>query len=209
MVSTAPKKTVLKKEKQSAAKKKVVVSYLKETSAGSSGTANKTVSVKKKTKQMPSKHKSSLKTAGEKSVVKKTLKEKKSREKTGASKNRLFDLRKSLIRKKETILKEAKDEIAKYVSGENKQLVDTANDEGDWAQVDISEDINLQRLSAHRKLIYNIDETIRKIAEGTYGICEDCGDEISEKRLMVLPTATLCIDCQENREQFEALEGEA
>jgi len=32
-------------------------------------------------------------------------------------------------------LKEVKEEISKYVSGENKQLIDTANDEGDWAQV--------------------------------------------------------------------------
>ncbi len=118
------------------------------------------------------------------------------------------ELKRALIRKRDDILKEVKEEIAKYISGENKQLVDTANDDGDWAQVDISEDISLQRLSAHRKLLYNIDEAIRKIAEGTYGICEECGEEISGKRLLVLPSATLCIDCQENKEQFEALEGE-
>ena len=101
-----------------------------------------------------------------------------------------------------------KEEIAKYISGENKQLVDTANDDGDWAQVDISEDLSLQRLSAHRKLLYDIDEAVRKIGEGTYGICEECGEEITEKRLLVLPTATLCIDCQEQKEQLEAFESE-
>ena len=148
------------------------------------------------------------KPVAKKSVAKKPIKEMKSQEKTETSKNRLLELKKSLILKRENILKEVKEEISKYVSGDNKQLVDTANDEGDWAQVDISEDLSLQRLSAHRKLIYNIDEAIRKIAEGTYGICEDCGDEISEKRLLVLPTATLCVDCQENREQTEALESE-
>ena len=111
-----------------------------------------------------------------------------------------------LSEKKRIILKEAKEEIAKYISGDNKQLVDTANDDGDWAQVDISEDLSLQRLSAHRKLMYNIDEAVRKIGEGTYGICEECGEEISEKRLLVLPTATLCVDCQEQKEQLEAFE---
>jgi DnaK suppressor protein len=120
-------------------------------------------------------------------------------------KDRMKDLKASLLKKKEAIVKEAKEEIAKYISGENRQLVDTAVDEGDWATVDISEDINLMRLDAHRKLMLDIDESLRKIREGTYGICEECGEEISEKRLHVMPTATLCIACKENREQLEAV----
>jgi len=118
---------------------------------------------------------------------------------------RLRELKNALLKRRAAIVKEAKDEIAKYVSGENRQLVDTAVDEGDWAVVDISEDINLMRLDAHRKLMLDIDEALRKIQEGTYGICEDCGDEISEKRLGVMPTATLCISCKESREQLEAI----
>jgi len=118
---------------------------------------------------------------------------------------RLRDLKSALLKRRDAIVKEAKDEIAKYVSGENRQLVDTAVDEGDWAVVDISEDINLMRLDAHRKLMLDIDEALRKIQEGTYGICEDCGEEISEKRLGVMPTATLCISCKENKEQMEAI----
>ncbi|GAB4484619.1 MAG: hypothetical protein OHK006_09310 [Thermodesulfovibrionales bacterium] len=119
---------------------------------------------------------------------------------------RLQSLKQTLIRRREDIVKEAKQEIAKYISGETRQLVDTAIDEGDWAVVDISEDISLRRLSAHRKMLLEIDEALRKIGEGTYGICEECGEEIAEKRLIVLPTATLCVDCKENREKFEDLE---
>ncbi len=162
------------------------------------------------------------KTAPEKkAVLKKTAMKKpvgkkpaaiKSAEKTKAKvekkADRLEELRKTLIRKREEIVREAKDEISKYISGENRQLVDTALDEGDWAVVDISEDINLRRLDAHRKALHDIDESLRKIKEGTYGICEECGEEISEKRLHVLPTATLCVNCKENREQLEALEKE-
>lgn len=118
--------------------------------------------------------------------------------------DRLKDLRTALLKKKESILKEAKQEIAKYISGETRQLVDTAIDEGDWAVVDISEDINLRRLDAHRKTLRDIDEVLRKMTEGTYGICEECGEEISEKRLTVIPTASLCITCQEIKEQMEA-----
>lgn len=199
MVVSREKKTVLKKEKQFPAKKRAVKSLSIKMSAKLSVKANKAVSGKEKTKQA---------TSAQKVVTSKTLKGEKSQEKKVTSKVRLFDLKKSLIRKKENILKEAKDEIGKYISGDNKQLVDTANDEGDWAQVDISEDLSLQRLSAHRKLMHNIDEAIRKIDAGTYGICEECGEDISEKRLLVLPAATLCVDCQENWEQVEASEGE-
>jgi DnaK suppressor protein len=119
--------------------------------------------------------------------------------------DRMKDLKASLLNKKAAIVKEAKEEIAKYISGENRQLVDTAVDEGDWATVDISEDINLMRLDAHRKLMLDIDEALRKIKEGTYGTCEECGEEISEKRLRVMPAATLCIACKENKEQLEAV----
>lgn len=121
----------------------------------------------------------------------------------------LGDIKRALISKREAIVKEAKDEIAKYVSGENRQLVDTALDEGDWAVVDISEDINLRRLAAHRRALHDIDESLRKIREGSYGVCEECGEEIGEKRLHVLPTATLCVICQGNKELLEAIEKEA
>ncbi|MHB8881160.1 MAG: TraR/DksA family transcriptional regulator [Thermodesulfovibrionales bacterium] len=121
------------------------------------------------------------------------------------AKDRMKELKAVLLKRKEAIVKEAKEEIAKYVSGDNRQLVDTAVDEGDWAVVDISEDINLMRLDAHRKHMLEIDEALRKIREGTYGICEECGEEISEKRLSVMPAATLCISCKENKEQIEAV----
>lgn len=120
----------------------------------------------------------------------------------------LKEIKRSLIERRESIVKEAKEEIAKYISGENRQLVDTALDDGDWAVVDISEDINLRRLAAHRKALHDIDESLRKIEEGSYGICEECGEEIGEKRLKVLPTATLCVICKGNRERLEAIEKE-
>ncbi len=119
---------------------------------------------------------------------------------------RILMLKKLLLEKKAFILNEAKSEIAKYVSGENRQLVETAFDEGDLAVIDISEDINLRRLSVHRRLLVDIDDALRKIEDGTYGICEECGEEISERRIAVLPTATFCVDCQEHRERLEAIE---
>ena len=125
-----------------------------------------------------------------------------------SSSDRFRGLKSMLIAKRDALLNEAKQEIQKYVSGENRQLVDTAIDEADWAAVEISEDINLKRLSAQRQLLKDVEECLRKLSEGSYGICEDCNEEISEKRLRVIPTATLCIDCKEQREKMAILEQE-
>ena len=199
-----PKATSEKKRSQPAAKKKSVKAPSAKSAEKISARTIEAVPVKK-----PAPIRTGARPAGTakvRTVSRKSATSAPEKEKTGSPKERLNALRKDLLNRKETILKEAREEIAKYVSGDNRQLVDTALDEGDWAQVDISEDINLQRLAAHRKLLHGIDEAVRKIAEGTYGICEECGEEISGKRLRVLPSATLCIDCQENKEQFEKLE---
>ncbi|MEW6215050.1 MAG: TraR/DksA C4-type zinc finger protein [Nitrospirota bacterium] len=118
-------------------------------------------------------------------------------------------LRRALINRREEIVKETKVEISKYIKGETKQLIDTALDNGDWSIVDLSEDVSLRQLSTHRKTLLKIDEALRKLDESTYGRCEDCGEEISEERLKVLPFAIYCTECQEKREQLEEIEKEA
>ncbi len=201
----ATKKPALKQKKKSApvpAKKTVKNKPPVAAGKAAAKPAEKSKSAKPSMKKpAPVKKKEVLKkgTTAPKTIMKKDIK------KDIHNKDRMKDLKASLLTKKEAIVREAKEEIAKYISGENRQLVDTAVDEGDWATVDISEDINLMRLDAHRKLLRDIDESLRKIREGTYGICEECGEEISEKRLHVMPTATLCIACKENREQLEAV----
>lgn len=46
-----------------------------------------------------------------------------------------------------------------------------------------------------------IDHALYKIEDGTYGVCEDCGQDIDPARLEVLPYATLCIKCKERAER--------
>lgn len=46
-----------------------------------------------------------------------------------------------------------------------------------------------------RKELYLINDALDRIADGSYGYCENCGDPISSKRLIALPFAKLCIDC--------------
>lgn len=144
------------------------------------------------------------KTTEKRKLTAKTSVLKKLSEKSEQEKNAV--LRRVLINHREAIVKEAKAEISKYIKGEKRQLVETALDDGDWSVIDLSEDISLKQLSTHRENLLKIDEALRKLKEGTYGKCEDCGEEISEKRLKVIPFAIYCIDCKEKREQLEELE---
>lgn len=54
-----------------------------------------------------------------------------------------------------------------------------------------------------RKLGSKIREALERIDDGTYGICEDCGSEISEARLRARPVTTQCIDCKIEAEERE------
>jgi len=117
-------------------------------------------------------------------------------------------LRKILLSKRDEVLKEAKEEIGKFIRGENKEIIETALDDGDWSIVDVAEDLNLRKLTLHKQTLNKIEEALRKIDEGTYGICEDCGAEIPEERLKVIPFAIYCVDCMETREKLEEINKE-
>jgi DnaK suppressor protein len=120
--------------------------------------------------------------------------------------DRSEDLKRMLLRKRESVIQNTKEEVSKYISGESRQLVESALDGGDWSVIDLSEDLRLQKLGANSDTIVKIDESIRKLEEGTYGLCEDCGDEIRAERLKILPFAIRCRDCQEDHEELLAVE---
>ena len=69
------------------------------------------------------------------------------------------------------------------------------------AQVDrITQLTNCLEERDHKKL-QAIEVALDLVAEGQYGMCQECGDDIGAARLRVLPAATLCIDCATKREQ--------
>ena len=51
------------------------------------------------------------------------------------------------------------------------------------------------------KFISNLDNALRRIKSGGYGVCRGCGELIDKKRLEIVPHATLCIDCKSNKER--------
>jgi DnaK suppressor protein len=212
----AKKKTVKKKAAPKATKKKTAKKKVTPKAVKKKATKKKAVTkttkkktVKKKAAPKATKKKAAKKKATPKAAKKKAVK--KARPAPGrkkAGETREDSLRRFLVQKRKQIFREAQEEIAKYIKGENRQLVETALDDGDWSVIDLSEDISLRKLGTHRETLLKIDEALRKLSEGTYGTCEDCGDEISAERLRVLPFAIYCRDCQEAREEMEAIREE-
>ena len=76
-------------------------------------------------------------------------------------------------------------------------------DPNDRATIETDTSFELRTRDRYRKLIDKITEAIKRIDEGEYGYCEETGEEIGIKRLEARPVATLCIEAQENHENYE------
>jgi len=63
-----------------------------------------------------------------------------------------------------------------------------------------SHDLNLERLEAVSREIGEIDGALERVREGSYGICDDCGEAISPERLEAIPYARLCFHCKKAEE---------
>ncbi len=59
----------------------------------------------------------------------------------------------------------------------------------------------LNLASSEQEAIHDIDDAIRRIDEGTYGVCEDCGCVIGKARLKALPFVRSCMQCQSEKER--------
>jgi DnaK suppressor protein len=81
-------------------------------------------------------------------------------------------------------------------------------DPNDRASLESDRNFELRIRDRERKLIMKMQEAIKRIDDGVFGICEVCGGPISEKRLMARPVTTLCIDCKTKQEKMEKLKGE-
>jgi DnaK suppressor protein len=76
-------------------------------------------------------------------------------------------------------------------------------DPTDRAALETDRNFTLRIRDRERKLIGKIEEALRRLDEGVYGVCEVCGGKISKERLKARPVTTLCIDCKSDQEVEE------
>lgn len=80
---------------------------------------------------------------------------------------------------------------------------DSFPDPIDRAMTESNRSIELRKRDRERKLIQKIKKAIRRTEDGSYGVCDECGEEISESRLKARPETILCINCKEEQEKVE------
>jgi DnaK suppressor protein len=115
-------------------------------------------------------------------------------------------LRHMLLERRQQVLKQVEELLAQRRSAETEQREDVVPDAGDLAVQDSNGDQQIALMEIKNRMREQIDEALLRLDEGTYGVCEDCGREISEARLQVIPFARRCLECQQRAEFREELE---
>jgi DnaK suppressor protein len=110
--------------------------------------------------------------------------------------------KKLLTERLENLLAEA----SKTVTGMTGEIANFP-DPTDRASLEADRNFMLRIRDRERKLILKIREALERIENGTYGICETCGSDISIKRLKARPVTTQCIDCKTKEEAMESALG--
>ena len=101
-------------------------------------------------------------------------------------------------------LEELLNEAGKTVSGmSNDSVEENFPDPSDRASLETDRNFLLRVKDRERKLISKVKEALERLAEGGYGVCEICGEEISEERLEARPVTTYCIECKKEAEAEE------
>ena len=103
-------------------------------------------------------------------------------------------------------LNELLEDANKTLSGMSDQT-ENFPDPTDRASMESDRNFELRIRDRERKLIAKIKDALERLEIGTYGICEECGEDISEKRLKARPVTTLCIDCKKKQENQEKVKG--
>ena len=112
--------------------------------------------------------------------------------------------KKLLLKKREEILAEinhivkeslkSQKEASGDLSGYSYHMADMASDSYD-------RELSLNIASSEQEVLYEIDEALKRIEEGSYGVCVVCSKKIPVKRLKALPHVKHCIQCQSKEEK--------
>lgn len=118
--------------------------------------------------------------------------------KTETRSSRYAELKKMLEHRRQELLSEMQGKM-RDVRGEGGRERDVA-DQGESSEIDIQDDIELALIQMKSETLNKVNQALRRLDDGLYGNCFECGDEIAAPRLRALPFAVRCKDCEEARE---------
>jgi DnaK suppressor protein len=97
----------------------------------------------------------------------------------------------------QTILTSKHAELTRTTGRRDGIAIERTPDALDEVQLSAEREMITRNLERESKLLRDVRAALDQIAEGAYGTCLECDEEISHKRLQAMPWATLCIACQE------------
>src|SRR3954465_3731881 len=118
------------------------------------------------------------------------------------------DMKTGRYDERKAILEERRREIMSEVQGRMRDVraegtgsgVQGVLDAAETSELATQDEIEVALIQMKAETLNKIEEALRRLEEGTYGYCFECGEEISEKRLRALPFAVRCKGCEEARE---------
>lgn len=107
--------------------------------------------------------------------------------------------KKALLEQKGALLKEAERTVDEGLGVISEEMPDTV----DRSSVEADRNFTLRLRERERLLLMKIDEALGRLEDGSFGVCLECGEDITLNRLLARPMATMCIQCKEAQEQGE------
>jgi DnaK suppressor protein len=115
--------------------------------------------------------------------------------------DQLGQLRQKLLDRQRVLVNEVRDKREQAAAEGNEDAMGTVGDAGDESVMRMITDLDIQEAGRDVEELNDIEAALRRLDDGTYGDCDDCGQEIGFPRLNVQPTATRCITDQEKFEK--------
>jgi len=122
---------------------------------------------------------------------------------TRLTKEQIEEIKDLLVERKGIIERDLKKVFSRYLEddAEETTVVNVAND--DESRVDVGKELSFQVMSRRTDELKKINEAIGRLEDGSYGVCEECGNAIRFERLKAMPFAQLCRNCQQDSERKE------
>jgi DnaK suppressor protein len=120
--------------------------------------------------------------------------------------DRYAELTKILEERRREIMDQVQEKIRDVRTESPNNATTGVLDAAESSEADIQDEIEFALIQMKAETLHKIGEALRRLEEGTFGYCFECGEEISERRLRALPFAVRCKDCEEARETAQQRE---
>lgn len=108
------------------------------------------------------------------------------------------NIKEILITMKKEILENLQERVKSSNINEQREIGDIFDD----ADLEQSRDFNLLLTTRERQKLQQIDAALKRMDEGEYGICEECGEDVPIGRLKAMPFTALCVKCKSKQERI-------